>query len=483
MFITLKSSSGYSNGGGGGSDGDIGAMEQVSLSSASQAAGTDRVRGYRKPACIACQSKKLRCTGSTRNCDRCKVRSIACVFPPNNRLSGPRNSRPLSLSTDTPGFVWQKDGASGGGACPESGDHSLEGVGDETRLPTSPPTQNATVCAPSRGPMVEDDFLEGDWWNYLDDMGQDNFPLGDGDMVVPANGARSEGFPPGVSQHVLGMQRHLQNLPITTAHDLPGLFSLDESQVAADRNRTQSTMQTLILGESAPMQSRSNSCQCTCLHDTVRVVQQLDDDEFHITTLPLDQVLQLLKWLIFQCCKPLSCPGCVGLSAVHTVLLIVCDRLTEMFECIHKRIRRANASLADQSSSDGDQTPGGASSGDSARASNPTAAGGVGDAMAAQLFCSASGQAQAKTSCNPMMFSDTFRSQYSDEEQVHMIRVLLKLQIRNFRQLLLRVESTCQLQGSQARKSKVKSFILRLAKAAAAIDEAMHVVSQLLAVP
>lgn len=278
----------------------------------------------------------------------------------------------------------------------------------------------------------------------------------------------------------------LESQPVTTARGLPSLVSLEESQMAADHNRGNSN------NAHPATQGLSNTCQCTCLHDTVRVVQQLDDDEFHITTLPLDQVLQLIKWLIFQCCKPLGCPGCVGLLAVHTVLLIVCDRLTEMFECTHKRIQRASSTFAGKTSNGGDSnnhTPRSVSSGDSAYAFiSPTTAGergGLGDVGGAttQLFCSTSGQAQTRASCNPMMFSDTFRSQYSDEEQVHMIRVLLKLQVRNFRQLLLKVESTCELHGSQARKSKVKSYILRLANAAAAIDEAMQVILQVLTVP
>jgi hypothetical protein len=220
------------------------------------------------------------------------------------------------------------------------------------------------------------------------------------------------------------------------------------------------------------------------------VVQQLDDDEFHITTMSLDQVLQLMKWLVFQCCKPLDCHRCLDLASIHTVRLILCDRLTEMFECIHLRIKRASAMLSAQLS-DASTAPSAASSSPdslsapslpslhSAAPQPPAAAVGSGP-PAAQLFCGTSGRAANTAACNPMMFSDDFRNQYSDEEQVHVIRVLIRLQIRNFQKLLLRLERTSQVAASHARQSKVKSMMARLAKASADIDGALRLVFQAL---
>ncbi|OTA99732.1 hypothetical protein M426DRAFT_252339 [Hypoxylon sp. CI-4A] len=68
MFITLKNPNGANDS----------AMEQVAVTSAGTPAPT---RSIRKAACIACQAKKIRCTGRGRSCDRCKTRSIACIFP------------------------------------------------------------------------------------------------------------------------------------------------------------------------------------------------------------------------------------------------------------------------------------------------------------------------------------------------------------------------------------------------------------------
>ncbi len=221
---------------------------------------------------------------------------------------------------------------------------------------------------------------------------------------------------------------------------------------------------------------------CTCPDDLILVVQKLDDDEFHLTTLALDRVLQLQKWLIFQCCKSLDCQGCQGPPTVNTLILVVCDRLTEMFECIHKRLMRAHGILqggnsvplvhhspslhqAPQQTS----TNTAPSQFDANLGSGPTPA---------QLFCSTSGQASNTASCNPMMFSDDFRSQYSDEEQVHMIGVLLRLQIKNFRQLLVRVQEAAQVSRSQARHLKVNSLVVRLTKASENIDGAMRKLMQ-----
>ncbi|KAI1075115.1 hypothetical protein F5B20DRAFT_395436 [Whalleya microplaca] len=215
--------------------------------------------------------------------------------------------------------------------------------------------------------------------------------------------------------------------------------------------------------------SWNSSPSCSCMHDAVRVIQQLDDDEFHITSLSLDQVLQLQKWIIAQCCKPMECTNCVCLPSVHTVLLIICDRLAEMFECIHKRIKRANTALSEQGSLQNALTP---PEGDVPSYTVDTRA---------QLFCNSSGLAASSATCNLQLFSPEFRSQYSDEEQVHMVRVLLKLQARNFRKLLARVDTANQISGSQARRSKVGAMVTRLVKANTDIEGALQAILQTLA--
>jgi hypothetical protein len=203
-------------------------------------------------------------------------------------------------------------------------------------------------------------------------------------------------------------------------------------------------------------------------------VQQLDDDEFGITLLSLDQVLQLQKWILAQCCAPLECSSCALQSATHTVLLIICDRLAEMFECIHKRINKFNALAASDASVVSDRT------------STPSSEGRLSPGpaeLSSHIFCGTSGVAAGSAACNPQMFSSDFGNLFSNEEQLHMIRVLLRLQARNFRSLLTRIQGMRHNTSNQARQTKIKTLIARLSRASSAIDVALQVALQSVAQP
>ncbi|KAK4122146.1 hypothetical protein N657DRAFT_492248 [Parathielavia appendiculata] len=454
MFITLRTSSGGQNGTGG--------MEQVVRRSASQPGKVSRrARPTRRPACAACQTQKvscvemtrfghptyrtspnetapsfqLRCTGSPNNCDRCKARLIECVPSTSTTQNKHQTQSPPSCNS-----------SSLGDASPQPGDASPS----STSLTNGMSRPDTGLSSP-----VGVDQLDGNLFDL------NVFGL---DLDMDELGCDTD------------VQSALGSINSTGSHDtgpLPVTKSLQDAS-----NET----------EAAGQPNRASSPSCSCLSDLVRVVQQLDDDEFHITTLSLDQVLQLQKWLIFQCCKPLDCPKCLDPSVIDSVRLIVCDRLTEMFECIHRRIRRAGAILAGQNTDSNGTHLASSLSPESQSVpshhsldSAPSSAAGPGPASA-QLFCQTSGLKASAASCNPMMFSDDFCRQYSDEEQVHMIRALLKLQIRNFHKLLLRVERTSSVVGSQARRSKVKSMMMRLSKAWMDIDAALCVVLQALSI-
>lgn len=75
---------------------------------------------------------------------------------------------------------------------------------------------------------------------------------------------------------------------------------------------------------------------------------------------------------------------------------------------------------------------------------------------------------------NPMMFSDEFRANYSDEEQMHTVRVLVRLQIRNYGKFLGRLEQTGQVQNNPARLSKVRSWMERLTKDSENIERVLQ---------
>ncbi|KAI5867007.1 hypothetical protein GGS23DRAFT_615675 [Durotheca rogersii] len=489
MFITLKNPNRPNDT----------AMEQVAARNASSASVPSR--SIRKAACIACQAKKLRCTGRGRSCDRCKSRLIACIFP--DSPAKPRASAAAAAAAppSAQGPPTRTNG--GGGETLEPSNHPLEteDEGGRDRSPSFAQLHQTVMSA--LDVTTEGGFMAGDFTDLNKGMDFD-FDLLSQDqgntpshasalMSISANGAGVDTNQDSAS-HFLSIQSQAL---ITPPRSDPGRDVGDDA-VSLHNNNNNNSVGHQHRGSGSG--SSSSPPACACIHETVRVVQQLDDDEFHITTLSLDQVLQLQKWLIAQCCKPLDCGGCATQPSVHTVLLIICDRLTEMFECIHKRIRRVSSSGGAGAApglvaspppppprrpqpqsltppSDGDDPllllrPGRARS-----RSQPAA-----DARA-QLFDSSSGRAAGAALCNPDLFSLDFRNQYSDEEQVHMIRVLLRLQVRNFRQLLARVDGGGAIRhvaGSQARRSKLGAMAARLEAAASDIEDALQDVLKML---
>ncbi|KAK8126553.1 uncharacterized protein PG998_002312 [Apiospora kogelbergensis] len=203
-----------------------------------------------------------------------------------------------------------------------------------------------------------------------------------------------------------------------------------------------------------------NPEQCACLNDQLRAIQQLDDDHFRITTLSLDQVLQLQKMLMAQCNNSLRCSSCQPLPTVHSVLVIICDRLTEMFECIHKRLKRLHQHLADNEHATVQEQ--GESEG---HADYP-----------AQLFCGSTGEIAGMATCNTALFKPAFQDSYSHMEQIHMMKGLLSMQVKGFQDLLVRVRSPIQAWGSQARLSKVASLLSRMERAGANIDDVLQTI-------
>ncbi|KAI9372482.1 hypothetical protein BJX61DRAFT_507031 [Aspergillus egyptiacus] len=459
MFITLECPSG---------DGDT-EMEQVATRGASPGQERSRLRMGRRPACVSCQTRKLRCTGRIGNCDRCRTKSIACVFPStqaknhsNHDTNGPASSTtswssPLGRSNTTP---------------------TVETVLEPPNLSKPPSPQNGERPLQDQGRNLESQggtLFDMNFENLLVDIEEitrSNSQIRTADLLSAMDPQNISDLPKPLTP---------QSAPISRPH-----FSLDPLIVPNEPATEPAIRDPLLDGfshsiSSAPsndpiMDTAMDSSAlwakndgCSCMYNTVRVVQQLDDDDFRITTLSLGQVLQLQKWIIAQCLKPLDCVNCKLLPTVHTLLVISCDRLTEMFECIHKRIKKANQRISGLSDSS-DQSS--ASSSDSVR--SPGRLG--------ELYCTSSRDAASKAKCNPELFASDFQSMYSNEEQVHIISVLLKLQVRNFRALLMRVGNASQITGSEARTAKVKSILIRLSRAASDIDGSLRAVLQFFAV-
>ncbi|KAK3352254.1 hypothetical protein B0T25DRAFT_477576 [Lasiosphaeria hispida] len=428
MFITLKSSAGQNEARG---------MEQVARRNAGLGSTKHRNRANRRPACVACQTKKLRCTGSPRDCDRCRSRSIECVFPTyvkNGSQSRPRVPLPQPASAPEPREPLV--------------DTVRRGYQDSSQH-QQPSATTQVGTAPDADARV--DLLEGDFFDFGDDVDLDI------EEVIRDNASPDLRAGPGAMVTYGRTQPHQP--PCSQSSQAA---STPETAVPTASTTPPSSASPHAPSTTLPPPPCSSPTACSCLDTLVRVTSQLDDDEFDIITLSLDQQLQLQKWLVFQCCTALDCQNCITRATVHSVILIICDRLTEMVECIHARIGRlCDVTLADSSSTARSLHP------DYLPLYKPIGRGN------SQLYSRTSGLPANGTNCNPLMFSDEFRNQYSDEEQTHMIRVLLKLQIRNYRQLLVRIEGTTHVVTSPARSSKVRAIGARLAQASADIDGAL----------
>ncbi|KAK3378639.1 hypothetical protein B0T24DRAFT_609465 [Lasiosphaeria ovina] len=471
MFITLKSSGGRKEGSGGGG------FEQVAQRHAGGANG--RSRPPRRSACVACQKNKLRCTGCPRNCDRCQARALDCVLP-----ATAARRRPNSSST----LTWQYESV-------EARDEALDGIQPPPKSPTLHPQGRDPVLPnnPTDNDMPAADFLNFDGEGFDADigdlgLGNSSFDFRMTSPVADMNAAR--GSPP---ENQLFHNDYFRDQSSHHGRSLPSESGKNQEQPLVAGHALQATSDFDVPLDSS--EALANSGSCSCLGDAVRVVQQLEDDEFHTSTLSLDMVLQLQKWLIFQCCNVLDCPKCASLPTVHAMVLIICDRMSEMFECISTRIRLAAAVIMSLSPAAGSSSSKSASPENSESPDSLNAAIGTGTAyiltleqQAAmnwnntpsnpQLFSSTSGGPAVSAACNPLLFSNEFRAQYSDEEQIHIMRVLLKLQIRNFRQLLLRVERAGEAQGSQARRAKVQSMTARVDKASTSINGTLEIIFQ-----
>jgi hypothetical protein len=131
-----------------------------------------------------------------------------------------------------------------------------------------------------------------------------------------------------------------------------------------------------------------------------------------------------------------------------------------MFECIHKRIKRVNQSITQLESP--------------ASSSGTASSVDIEEQLSGQLFCSTTGQMAARAPCNLTLFQPGPQHSFSNEEQLHMIEALLKLQIAGFKSFLTNVWKSGQAVGNQARQSKVNSLLMRLDKAASNITEELR---------
>src|SRR5687768_9167830 len=177
--------------------------------------------------------------------------------------------------------------------------------------------------------------------------------------------------------------------------------------------------------------STGSATGCSCTQNVVQVLSNIEEDQFKLTQLSLDQVVQLQKWLMYQCCTALECPQCHGERSVHTILVLICERILLMYECSAARIAKA----AHIHSAEGTRRVPPKGTDDYASYYSPESNG--------VLFCGISGVPMETAPCQGGICSPEQGSQYSIEEQVCMVHALMKLHMKSFRSLLDWVSGTC----------------------------------------
>ncbi|KAL6857467.1 hypothetical protein ACO1O0_004903 [Amphichorda felina] len=213
-----------------------------------------------------------------------------------------------------------------------------------------------------------------------------------------------------------------------------------------------------------------------CVDNTLHLIQRLDDDEFCLKKLSVDQLLKLQKYLVFQCVQPLQCNQCASNTGAQGAVLIVCGRIINMSECLSNRLKRLLNGLSMSAQKDRIsvfeilQRP------DILHAPDEDFTNDNHEGSTA-LFNGQTGQAGYVAKCTLHLFSPEFRGQYSSDEQCQMIQVLARMQIDNCARLLKRLGSMC---GShhQARSERIRAMEKRLQDAGSSTDESLEAISQ-----
>ncbi|KAL7907495.1 hypothetical protein GGI35DRAFT_456400 [Trichoderma velutinum] len=392
MFITLKASNNQ----------DVFGMEQVAYRNADPPAvgGASEVSQnhavpIRRSACLPCKLKKVRCTGQRQSCDRCRSRAIRCVMPTVRK-------RAIRKAGLLDGLTQQQA-------------RSTTGQSSEAKRVQ----RNATINQPpAAGPTMS---------------GAQNTMAPGSDMAP----------------HLVDCSADIERVCaaptpsslLKSALQFTGLTTLPR----------QVTPPIPAQGFGGVLDPFCDSGPCLCIENSATVLQRLEDDEFKITELSIEGVVQLQKWVMFQCCAALDCPICYLLPRVQTLIVVICDRLTEMFECLCKRLHNSTAGLTWLESLKGQHF---------STASTVTDISST--KRHAQLYCSSSRGPAELASCNSAIFSNLRGDSYIAQEQLHMMRGLLNLQIEHCRSLLKRVYGVSQDAKSEARQAKVEMMIARL---------------------
>ena len=161
----------------------------------------------------------------------------------------------------------------------------------------------------------------------------------------------------------------------------------------------------------------------------------------------------------------------------QTTVLILCERIINVFQCLSKRLHRLWTNLSKYSIEEGLdvfevlQLP------EIRAGTSPSPPPEMKDHLGEwQIYDGETGQSGVIMECTLHLFSSEFRAEYSSDEQCGMIQVLAKKQIENAGRLLKRLRMLSA--SSPARTGKLMTLEDRLGRAKRTTEESLESISQ-----
>ncbi|KAF2113822.1 hypothetical protein BDV96DRAFT_118214 [Lophiotrema nucula] len=292
---------------------------------------TGSVESVGHSACEFCRHKKLRCSGDSSGCERCKALSRKCIYPEtNNNKTAKKHKRhgPLSLPS-TPKTKMRERGQ----------------VMAQTPTSTDS-TRTEDFNISTEGAKLQSQLDEVDMDLFTDVLGEiedfqaDYVPGFEGDIALPSlgrmnvvgeghNNSLVEGFDFGpslgcgnlTSLHSQGRVAPPLHYNQRDDHREPSLSSLP----------TQSTPRHPKLSSTRQQSSvKSILRACQCLNVIVSTTEDVEATISNAEDRGLDLMLASHKEALKSCQRLLQCYGCTTKPESVMLLTFVCDKLVEL---------------------------------------------------------------------------------------------------------------------------------------------------------
>ncbi|KAK9242872.1 hypothetical protein V1506DRAFT_43085 [Lipomyces tetrasporus] len=267
----------------------------------------------KRRACKDCHSKKLRCTREEDGCRRCLSRSIKCEY---ERESHRRTRR----SGSSAGQSTTNDPASRTTLVEDRLITATSGTQPPGYTVTTPSDRNNI----SSSSFTVDSNLVFDFLDY--DLGDSVNGFSTSDMLsrVSATGSPANGV---CAQPITGGSPREE--PPTHQLSDPLLFFEAASQSAVTNSQM---MITPPMATRSPSMESNPSTSCQCGASAISLLETVSIEYIEATLLSVPRVICRSKPALSQCRKLLSCNRCSNTSEFLMLLIIICEKVTSVYQ-------------------------------------------------------------------------------------------------------------------------------------------------------